>query len=88
MECGRLSFDHLQHRMASNLRAVARLALEHPASYVAFDILAVDSTDIGSLPWRDRRSLLKELAASFEPPVQVSPYTEDYATALEWFEAL
>lgn len=85
---GRLSFDQLQHRMVSRPSAVARLVRQHPASYVVFDILAVDGTDVRDLRWRDRRALLDELAAGFEPPIQVSPYTEDYATALEWFEAL
>lgn len=84
---GRLSFDHLQHRMASRPVAVARLARQHPASYVAFDILAVEGTDVRGLPWRDRRQLLDELAIGFEPPIQVSPYTEDQEVALEWFTA-
>ena len=84
----RLSFDHLQHRMASRPSAVARLARQHPASYVAFDILAVDGTDVRGLPWRDRRQLLDVLATGFEPPIQVSPYTDDHDTALEWLTAL
>lgn len=85
---GRLSFDHLQQRMASRPAAVARLAREQPASYVAFDILAVDGMDVRGLRWRDRRQLLDELAPGFEPPIQVSPYTEDQDVALEWFTAL
>ena len=85
---GRLSFDHLQQRMASRPAAVTRLARQHPASYVAFDILAVDGADVRGLPWRDRRQLLDELATGFEPPIQVSPYTEDYDTAAEWFTEL
>lgn len=31
---------------------------------------------------------MDELAAGFEPPIQVSPYTDDYETAMEWFTAL
>jgi ATP-dependent DNA ligase len=31
---------------------------------------------------------LDELATGFEPPIQVSPYTDDYDTAVEWFTAL
>ena len=85
---GRLSFDHLQHRMVSASEAAVRMAHQHPASYVAFDILAVDGTDVRGLPWRDRRRLLDELAAGFQPPIQVSPYTEDQDVALEWFTAL
>lgn len=60
---GRLSFDHLQQRMAASAAAARRLASQHPASYVAFDVLAVDGTDVRDLPWRDRRTLLDTLAA-------------------------
>ena len=85
---GRLSFDHLQHRMVSSPSAAARLARSHPASYVAFDILAVGGRDVRGLRWRDRRILLDELADGFTPPLQVSPVTEDYETASEWFATL
>ena len=40
---GRLSFDHLQHRLA---RRASRAGPEGPpASYVAFDVLALDGQD-------------------------------------------
>jgi ATP-dependent DNA ligase len=35
-----LSFDHLQRRLVSGVNRVAGLARRHPASYVAFDLLA------------------------------------------------
>lgn len=85
---GRLSFDHLQHRMVSRPAAATRLARKHPASYIAFDLLAVDGTDVRSLPWHDRRTLLEELAQDFSPPLQIAPYTTDYATAVQWFTDL
>ena len=84
----RLSFDQLQHRMAASESAARRLARQHPASFVAFDVLAVDAIDVRGLPWRDRRTLLDELAVSFQPPIQVSPYTDDYDTAMDWFTDL
>jgi len=43
---------------------------------------------VRGLTWRDRRRLLDELATGFEPPIQVSPFTEDQDVALEWFTAL
>ena len=85
---GRLSFDHLQHRMTTRSPVLNQTVRQHPASYVAFDILAVDNTDVRGLAWRDRRTLLEELAAGFAPPLELSPYTDDYATAQEWFTAL
>ncbi|MDN5763690.1 MAG: ATP-dependent DNA ligase, partial [Microlunatus sp.] len=85
---GRLSFDHLQQRMAASAPAARRLASQHPASYVAFDVLAVDGTDVRGLQWRDRRTLLDTLAAGFHPPIEVSPVTDDYDTAVSWFTDL
>ena len=85
---GTLSFDQLQHRMASRPAAVAQLAQQHPASYVAFDVLAVAGADVRQLPWRDRRLLFDELGGGFQPPLQISPYTDDHQTALDWFAAL
>lgn len=86
---GRMSFDHLQRRMVSNPAAAARLARQHPASFVAFDILAAAGVDVRDLAWRDRRALLDELGSgSLVPPLEVIPYTDDYDTAVEWFTAL
>lgn len=85
---GSFSFDQLQHRMVSRPEAAARLARQHPASYIAFDILAVGGIDVRHLSWRDRRGLLDELAASFTPPIQASPYVDDYKTAIGWLAEL
>ena len=85
---GGLSFDHLQRRMVSRRAAVAALARQHPASYVAFDVLAVAGHDVRSLPWRDRRALLDELGSGLTVPLQMSPYTTDYQTALGWLAEL
>ncbi|HET9649156.1 MAG TPA: ATP-dependent DNA ligase [Microlunatus sp.] len=82
---GRLDFDQLQQRMGASAAAVARSASEHPASYIAFDLLAVGGIDVRSSPWRDRRTLLEELAQGFAPPLELSPYTDDHATAEQWF---
>ena len=87
---GTFSFDQLQHRMVSRPEAVARLVRQHPASYVVFDILAVDGIDIRPMPWHERRTLLEELAitADLTPPIQVSPFTDDYTTAIGWLSDL
>ena len=81
---GRLSFDHLQQRMVAGAAGVARLARQHPASYVAFDLLAAAGQDLRPLPWRDRRAAL-EAIGSWQPPLQLSPYTTDPQMAAEWF---
>ncbi|GAA3643965.1 ATP-dependent DNA ligase [Microlunatus ginsengisoli] len=66
---GRLDFDQLQHRMVSSPTAAARLAAEHPASFVAFDVLAAGGVDVRSRPWRERRLLLEIVA----PTVSTRP---------------
>ena len=81
---GRLNFDQLQRRMVSRPAVAAKLAREHPASYVAFDLLTLDEQDLRPHPWRDRRAALEDLASTWRPPLQLSPYTDDYNTALEW----
>ncbi|PFG44879.1 ATP dependent DNA ligase-like protein [Georgenia soli] len=85
---GRLNFSSLQHRMTSSKRALADLIRREPASYVAFDILAVAYQDVRHLPLRDRRNLLEELASDWEPPMQISPITTDTDEARRWLDEL
>ncbi|AXH37518.1 ATP-dependent DNA ligase (plasmid) [Humibacter sp. BT305] len=84
----RLDFDALQKRLTTSPAAVQRLAHQWPASYVAFDLLAVDGQDARSLPLRDRRALLEQLAQDWVPPLNLSPATADYDEAVAWFEQL
>ena len=81
---GRLSFDHLQRRPAG--RRSLRAAPGPPASYVAFDVLALDGADQRSLPYRQRRELLERLATDWAPPLQLCPSTSDRAEAMRWYE--
>lgn len=84
----RLGFSALQRRMAGSAASVARAAHRWPASYVAFDVLAVDGDDTRSLPYTERRSLLLDLAAGWSPPMNVTPATDDVAVARGWFTEL
>lgn len=84
----RLDFDALQQRMANTATTVRRrLAPAQPASFVAFDILAVDSVDVRPMRWIARRTRLEALAAGWTPPLQLSPVTADVDEAKEWLEA-
>lgn len=82
----RLDFTTLQARLTTGKRAFPAFVREHPASFAAFDLLAAASQDTRHLPLTDRRALLEELAAGWSPPLNLSPATADYATALSWFE--
>ena len=86
---GRLDFDALQKRLVTTSAARARhLIAAIPASYVAFDLLAVGGVDLRTQCWATRRSRLEQLAAGWSPPLQLTPVTYDAAEAREWFEVL
>lgn len=84
-ESGRLAFEVLQERMGRGPRTAA-VARARPASLVAFDVLGLGGRDVRSKPFDARRALLVELAASWRPPLNLSPVTDDVDEAREWFE--
>jgi ATP-dependent DNA ligase len=84
----RLDFDALQRRMGAGAATARRLAAEQPASFVAFDVLAVLGRDVRGMPLSDRRRLLEELAAGSSPPLELSPATTDRAEAMRWWDDL
>jgi ATP-dependent DNA ligase len=82
---GGLDFEALQQRIHPATSRVNLLAVQTPASYVAFDILALGDEDLTSLPFAQRRSLLVEALADAQPPVHVTPATTDLDLAQRWF---
>ncbi len=79
----RLDFDLLQRRMVTGARA-GEHARQHPAAFMAFDLLALRGQDLRRRPWTERRALLEELAAGWAPPLQLTPVTDDVDQAREW----
>jgi ATP-dependent DNA ligase len=79
-----------QHRrsLGAGPRTLPGLVRQTPASYVAFDVLAVAGHDARSLPLSQRRALLEELARGWAPPLSLSPATTDPDEAAKWFEDL
>jgi ATP-dependent DNA ligase len=84
----RLDFEQLQRRITTSPASVARVASARPASYVAFDVLAHAGTDLRRRPWLQRRKVLEDLAASWSPPMNLSPVTSDPVVAARWFDEL
>jgi ATP-dependent DNA ligase len=82
---GRLDFSALQQRLGAGPKTLPGIVRQAPASYVAFDVLAVAGHDARALPFSERRGLLEELARGWEPPLSLSPATTD---AARWFEDL
>jgi ATP-dependent DNA ligase len=80
-----LDFDLLGQRLHPAASRVAMLASTTPASFVAFDILALDDRDLRPEPFVQRRRLLEEALAGVAPPVHLTPLTDDPAVADDWF---
>jgi ATP-dependent DNA ligase len=81
----RLDFDALLQRIHPADSRVRLLAEQTPASFVAFDLLAVGDQDCTELPFSRRREMLEEALARAGAPVYVTPATRDRDLALQWF---
>lgn len=80
-----LDFDALLQRIHPAASRVELLAGTTPASFVAFDLLALDDRDLRSTPFSERRALLEQALADASPPVHLTPATADPAVARDWF---
>ncbi len=79
-------FAALLARLHPAASRVARLAGETPATFVAFDLLALDAEDVRRRPFRERRAALEEALAGVRPPLALTPVTEDTGTAARWLQ--
>jgi ATP-dependent DNA ligase len=83
---GGLDFWALQQRIHPAASRVTRLATETPASFIAFDLLAIGDADLTSEPFARRRSALEQALAGAAPPIHVTPLTRDESIARAWFD--
>lgn len=81
-----LDFDLLGQRIHPAESRVRMLAQQTPASFVAFDLLALGDRDLRTASLGRRRDLLVEVLGDAQAPVHVTPATDDPAVALDWFE--
>ncbi|HEX6499203.1 MAG TPA: ATP-dependent DNA ligase [Micromonosporaceae bacterium] len=81
---GRYDFNALLERLHPSASRVARLAVETPAWYVAFDLLAVGDHDLRGRPYRYRRAELERLLAEPPAPLAVTPSVDDPDLAADW----
>ena len=79
-----LDFDALQMRLHPAASRVQKLAAETPASFVAFDLLALDD-DLRPRPQAERRALLEQALRPVSGSVHLTPCSRDRAVADEWF---
>ena len=83
---GGLDFWALQQRIHPAASRVTMLAGRTPASFIAFDLLALAGDDLTGERFADRRATLERALAGAAPPVHVTPITRDEALARDWFE--
>jgi ATP-dependent DNA ligase len=81
-----LDFEAMLLRIHPAASRVAKLAEQTPASFVAWDLLALGDDDLRERPQEDRRDRLEQVLAAARPPVYLTPATRDRAKALDWFE--
>ncbi|MEV0073752.1 MULTISPECIES: ATP-dependent DNA ligase [unclassified Amycolatopsis] len=84
-----LDFESLQLRLHPAASRVRKLAEETPASFVAFDLLALGDRDLTAEPFSTRRRILEDLLGDNPSGglqrVHLTPLTTDPDTAEDWF---
>jgi ATP-dependent DNA ligase len=89
---GRLSFDDLLLRMHPAESRVRKLAAEHPAMFIAFDLLVDErGRALVDLPLADRRERLEKFAARYlkkRDDIRLSPATTALPQAKQWFKSV
>jgi ATP-dependent DNA ligase len=81
-----LDFDALQQRIHPAASRVAMLAKATPASFVAFDLLAVDAGDVRDEPQRERRARLERLLSNTPTPIRLTAITTERDVAADWLQ--
>jgi ATP-dependent DNA ligase len=84
---GREDFDALGQRVHPAASRVERLALQTPAVYVAFDLLALDDGSLLERPFADRRAALEGLLAGDQfvgAPIELMQATATVQDARHW----
>ncbi|HWH23462.1 MAG TPA: ATP-dependent DNA ligase, partial [Candidatus Limnocylindria bacterium] len=81
-----LDFEALLLRIHPAASRVRLLAEQTPASFVAWDLLALDDDDLRGRPQSERRAMIEDQLAGTSPPVHLTPATRDVATARDWFD--
>jgi ATP-dependent DNA ligase len=82
---GKLEFETLQERIHPAESRITMLAEKTPASYVAFDLLALGDEAYLDRPFSERRAALVEALTGLDGPCYLTRTTSDPAEAEQWF---
>jgi ATP-dependent DNA ligase len=83
---GGFDFSALLARLHPAQSRVERLRAETPARYIVFDLLGRGPLDLRERPLSERRAALTELLRAPEPPLHLSPITDDVEHVTRWLE--
>ena len=82
----KLDFELLGQRIHPAASRVNMLAEKTPASFIAFDLLALDDENLMERPFKERRARLEAALQEVRPPVHVTPVSHDPEVGRHWFE--
>ncbi|HEY8135957.1 MAG TPA: ATP-dependent DNA ligase [Candidatus Limnocylindrales bacterium] len=80
-----LEFESLLLRIHPAASRVKMLAEQTPASFVGWDLLALDDRDLRATPQGERRALIEGQLRNVQPPIHLTPATRDVELARDWF---
>src|SRR5919108_5628484 len=80
-----LDFEALLLRIHPAASRVKLLASQSPASFVAWDVLALEDKDLRESALGERRETLERILRDASAPIHLSPATQDRALAEDWF---
>lgn len=80
----RLDWEQLSQRIHPAESRIAKLAVETPASFVAFDLLSQGDESLLDRPFEQRRAALEKLLGRATDPLHVTRATEDASLARRW----
>ena len=81
----RLQFEVLSQRIHPAASRITMLSEQTPASFVAFDLLALGDDDLTPRPFEQRRAALEQTLTDAAAPVHLTPATRDPELAQQWF---
>ena len=80
-----LDFEALQQRIHPAASRVNMLAVQTPAHFVAFDLIALGDVDYMDRPFRERRAALETALSGVKAPIHLTRATSDREVATGWF---
>jgi ATP-dependent DNA ligase len=82
----KLDFEMLGQRIHPAASRVNMLAEKTPASFIAFDLLALGDENLMETPFAHRRARLEEALRNVRAPVHITPVSTDPEVGRHWFE--